>query len=304
MINSTQQKGAALLTALFIMILVMIAAVGMAIHLHILIRQTELLQTNEQLYNAMSAPKTWARNLLISNAQAENNGYIPDQMPQTFPSFNNNNITIQGNLTDAQAKLNLNDLLNPSYAQSFINLVTQVVPNTSIVTATSIASAIQNWLSYGKPQNNNNNPPVLNGMPNHPFSDLSELANIPELTPKILQRLLPYICVLPGQTAININTASKAIIMTLGNGLSSSQADIIINLRTTLHGFNSLGQLSNNPAITGLNLPSDELTINSNFFQLNSMAASSEQALESIAILERVINNKQIQIVLLNEKLN
>ena len=66
---------------------------------------------------------------------------------------------------------------------------------------------------------------------NRPLVDPSELLLVRGVTPAIYARLRPFVVVLDGNAAINLNTASPEVLMSLAPGIDRSTAELIIKAR-------------------------------------------------------------------------
>jgi general secretion pathway protein K len=62
---------------------------------------------------------------------------------------------------------------------------------------------------------------------------MGELLNVKGVTPDVYRRVRPYVCVVPGRTDINVNTASGPVVMSLANGINQRLAESIISSRDT-----------------------------------------------------------------------
>lgn len=236
-----QQRGSAIITALFIMAIVSIAATAMTIRMQIAIRHTSLSTQSERLYQLAQGVPQWAQITLHNMAKQQK-----DKLPQTFQLKTPEGIIVQGTLTDLQARFNINNLKEEApqtktygYKAAFIKLIRTVSPDTNLEEATRIANATQQWV---RATPNPNNKPYAQERPPYqlaqqPFVSTSELRLVAGMTDKRYQQLQPYIAALPPDTAININTASIPVLMTLSPDLTQDQAKKIIEKRNSAQGF-------------------------------------------------------------------
>jgi len=125
MVKFKKDSGAALITALFIMALVAIAAVAMSMRLEVAIRRTELSLNSNQLYLSAQGVQSWAAGVLLQDASKARPQTSPqtgsqttsqdqriDHLPQHLPLSTDQGIQVTGVLTDEQGKFNLNNLEN------------------------------------------------------------------------------------------------------------------------------------------------------------------------------------------------
>lgn len=104
------QRGAALLTALLIMTIVVTLTTAIAFRQQLDIRQTRLLINGDQLHNTSSYGLSWAKAVLLTQANLTDPLLPTDTLPQsqTLPSLMG--IGGQAKLIDAQGRFNLNNL--------------------------------------------------------------------------------------------------------------------------------------------------------------------------------------------------
>ncbi|MCL5272165.1 MAG: type II secretion system protein GspK, partial [Gammaproteobacteria bacterium] len=110
------------------------------------------------------------------------------------------------------------------------------------------------------------------------------------------------ITALPETTAININTAPKKILMSIGNGLTDSQAADLMSAR----GENGIEDLKKiNELIAKIDLPKDQITLESNYFLSVAFAKSDEFNLVIYTIIHRKQDKQgKISVNIIKESIN
>jgi general secretion pathway protein K len=301
------QSGSAIITALFIMALVTIMAVAMTTRLQIDIHRTQLLLNFNKIYFTASGVKYWAIGSLLQNArQSSNDTAAIDHLPEYFPTINDNGVLLNGKLSDLQARFNINNMADPSYAKNFMHLLKYVAPTITALTALQIINGIEQHLLRN--QSDLNSSVVADNDTSkklaNPFASISELRLIPGVSASLLQQLSPYITALPEVTPININTAPLAILRSLGDGLTEAQANTIINARQTKNGFKSIEEFTADPAFSNLNIPNQLITVTSNYFLAQANAIISQHKLILFTVIKRHITKKSIIITAISETRN
>lgn len=76
-----------------------------------------------------------------------------------------------------------------------------------------------------------------------PIDNFESLQTVPGYTPRVLDRLRPYVAVLPTTTSVNVNTATALVLAAAIPGLSPAQAEAILCSRRQSH-FDSLSDFS------------------------------------------------------------
>ncbi len=289
---SHQQKGTAIITALFIMTIVAIAATAMSIRVQIDIRRTMLTTNAEKLFHLAQGTQYWAISVLRNDVKNKNISQPQqarvDTLPQQFAQQKQDNALISGQLWDAQSRFNINNLSQVKYFLAFQRLLTAVVPTLSQQQTQTITLAISDWVNLRKSAISSQfdkvyskaNPPYQAA---HQFmASISELRLIAGINAKLYQQLQPYLIALPQVTPININTATAPILISLG--FNAQQAAQIISARTETHGFINMqafqkiiSQLQQNDD-TQRTYSNDDITLNSEYFINQAYAVLPQQA--------------------------
>lgn len=307
LIQHHKNKGAALITALFIMTLVAIAATAMSVSLDISIKRTALVINSTQLYYAAEGVQYWAKSTLLANtAKISKDNQTIDKMPQSFASVNQGGIVVSGKIQDAQSFFNLNNLSKKSALPQFILLLKAIDPQLTQTKAKSIAQAVADWVKLKSSVKSSSqytetyakmSPPYQAAY--RPMTSPSELRLVSGITPKLYEKLKPYVVALPTDTDININTASAQVLMTLGAGITQQQANTLVGLRKSLGGFKTIKDLTNNETFKQLNIPASGITLQSEYFLSTAHASRAKQHLTLFTLLHRQQVKKQWQVHIL-----
>ena len=305
------KQGSALLTALFIMTLVAIVATAMSTRMQLDIYRTRLLISHDKLYLASQAVTFWAFNELnnkenhfaVANAQG---------MVSSYPKSQKNiykMVTITGALYDLQGKINLNNLLNIKTIGLYINLFDQLYPKNTAREKMNLALALKDWLSaYDLARGNDSYLTYYTAQkpPYYPSRQLmkssSEFRLVKDVTANIDKAIQPYITVLPQTTPININTASRPILKSLGDGLDETALYELLQTRGS-NGFKNTKKLI--PLLKKLNIASEQVTIESQYFLSKAHAKNEDLDLIVYVLLKRVKDKKgNITVSVLREGIN
>jgi len=290
-------RGSALITALFIMTLVAIAATAMSTRLQLDIYRTRLTLTSDKLYLASQGVTFWAMNLLSTKITYtlvdEQTGKIADyplKLQGVYPG-----VSSKGALYDMQGLFNLNSLLDPKSHLVFYNLLKNVLKLNSSTQQKRLIRSIYQWIIPYQPDHGQDNelnfylnqkPAYLPGY--QPLKSTSELRIIQGINTIKYQALLPYVTVLPEKTLININTAPKIILMSLGDGLSETEVDEILQERSKkIKHLNDISLL-----LQKLDVPTDQITTESHYFLSISTVRLDNLNLTTYTLLKRGENNK------------
>ncbi|QLH42221.1 MAG: type II secretion system minor pseudopilin GspK [Coxiellaceae bacterium] len=203
-------------------------------------------------------------------------------------------------MNDLQSRFNLNSLINPAAYAKFIHLLQAVAPEVSAKQAEQIAVALNEWLlpisgtsandeSYAR-----HRPPYRAA---HRFmTSISELRLVAGVTPIIYQRLLPYVAAYPDSdtAAINVNTASLPVLLTLSPSMTVAEAEEII-ARRKQQPFTDTRNFLALPAIAKYNITGDDVVVTSTFFMVVATVAQGQQSLTMYTLLQRLVMAQTIQ---------
>lgn len=301
------KTGSALLSALFIMTLVAIAATAMGTRLQLDIHRTKLVILSDQLYLASQAATFWAFTTLTSPKapQIPEEGLAyPEQFTTLYPG-----IKIKSRIYDLQSKLNINNIQMKSYKTVFEHLLKQVLKKTPAAKRKAIIKATDHWISPYHPDKGHDpfksyylkqTPPYFQGY--QPMVSLSEFRLIKGVNAAIKRQLEPYITVLPDMTPININTAPKPILMSLGSGLTASQANEIIQKRQEKGIANQQELIL---LLNQFNIPIDQIALESQYFLCVTEVNANTLSMTYYTAIKRIENkNGKPAVGVIYERLN
>ncbi len=294
--NYTTLRGSALLSALFIMTLVAIAATAMSARLQLDIYRTKLAIASDKLYLASQAPAFWAQEILTDKNRkfnvSQNSGRLlslPVKFQNLYPD-----VHTTAELYDLQSRFNLNNLVNKKYYPSFFRLLESTLNKGETSQHQLLSNALDHWVSPYRPERGqdefltfymNQKPSYLPGF--QPLKSISEFRLVQGVNAKTYQKLLPYITVLPEPTPININTASTKVLMTLGNGLSKDQVSELLQARGD-GGISDIAKIT--PILQKLNIQLDQITVESQYFLSVATVSSQDLKLVNYTIIKRSKN--------------
>ena len=125
-------------------------------------------------------------------------------------------------------------------------------------------------------------PPHL--APNRPVTDVSELRLVKGIEAEHYQAIRPHVCIRPGDDtlAINVNTASEAVLAALSPNINPSDAQAVVE---NPRSFDDLGDFVD--IHQAFDSVQSALTVNSNFFLMQAEAQFGESRVSLETVLER-----------------
>lgn len=292
--------GSALISALFIMTLVAIAATAMGTRLQTDISRARLEFTSDNTFLASQAVFFWACGELANPknkfAVAASQGQVlvfPKRFQSLYP-----NLTIEGGLYDLQARFNLNNLASNHASAMFERLLTLRLPSLSTDLKKNLLFAIIEWISFYDPEKGvplntayyaKQKPPY--SISHQPFRFLSEFRLIKGVDATIYNTLKNDLIVLPEKTPLNINTAPPFLLKLLGDHLKDSEVDELIQARGKkgLADFNKLI-----PLLKKLNIRQEDLTKDSQYFMAIAKVKGDQFTRATYFVFKRSMNQKDL----------
>lgn len=287
----SNQRGIAIVTALFVTALVATFAVAMLTRLHTDIRRTELLLNNNQANLYAAGSLAWAMDQLINNLQQQQPGKIVDRTPIRSPINAIKGGKIWSVIYDAQGKINLNNLSDPLFQAEFTRLITLVAPNINPESAKNITLGIVDWITPGL--NNSlfdqyyakRKPPYRSA--HRLMVSVSELRMLRDMTPELFTRLAAVTTALPEKTALNLNSAAIPVLLSLSPEMTLETAQAVVALRKQTPLISS-NNLNNFPALKNAPLAQNNLTFISSYFLIQTNVIIGEQTLQLNTLVHRL----------------
>jgi general secretion pathway protein K len=284
------QQGVALITAMLIVALATMLTGAAVWNFHLNQRRTEgLIYTDLEMNYALGA-EAWAGRILIDDAEDGNVDHPGEVWATNLPPLPIDGGSVDGVLIDLQGRFNLNNLVDadgntdPEAMEQMRRLLIalELDPRWAGILADWIDENIDPNFPDGAEDSVylSEVPPYR--APNTLITSASEILALPEMDLNTYRTLLPHVCALPSGTAINVNTASIPVLMSLSDSLAASDAAAIIENRPE-DGFQTVADLAEL-------LPADvtaPLTVGSRYFRLGVRVNIGSTELTMYSLLER-----------------
>lgn len=329
--NAYTQNGVALITVMLIVALCAVIASQMTARLQVQMQRSANITFNQQAYWYAMGAEAFAKRVLITafkgDEKVTNLEQIWAQDETTYPvDFGE----ITGEISDLQSCLNLNALRAELDSKNSDNnnnnnanankvparialeglLINLQIEDVSQFEAESMADALTDWLdenssisSSGGAEDNDyasREFPYLAA--NHFLASINELRVVEHFTPNIIEKIKPYVCVIPATDLhkININTINSEHVELLQAMLESTldEAQDILSARGE-KGFASIDDFYNLPEVVKLknfNDKKDQFVVDSEYFTLKA-SASFNDSYFAINSVMKVTNNKYIDVI-------
>jgi general secretion pathway protein K len=301
------QAGAALLTAMVIVALIATLATSMIWQQWRAVQVEAAERSRTQSAWILSGALDWAR--LILREDARNGGTddlgepwavpLAEARLSTFLATDSSNTDdapeafLSGAITDAQARYNLTNLVNGGQIDPLEMATLQRLCETIGVSddvAATIAAGMRDASPVAPPS------PGASGVP-PPAATTPPPANPPLLPRSVsqlgwfgidaetLRTLEPYVVILPEKTFVNVNTASREVLVAAVAGLDLATAERILQSRqrTPLKSAADLRALV--PSLPATSF--DHIAVGSNFFEVRGRLRLGEVVLEQRSLVQR-----------------
>lgn len=261
--NQKTSRGAALVIVLFIVALAAILAVEMSANLMVQVQRSTNLQSQQQAkWYAYGAEELAIKGLIQSKKDdPEKTTLAQPWAKQGDVKYPVDNGTLSGQLTDLQACLNLNALgaepdpnstnkTNPAHKALFA-ILENIEDLPSDESEEGMVDSVFDWLDKnsityrsGAEEGEYLSRQFPYMTANSLFASVSELRLIKGFNPLVMEKVLPYVCVIPGSTLLSINvntvTEEQALLLSgLIDELSVSGAQAVIAARPE-NGFDNI----------------------------------------------------------------
>jgi general secretion pathway protein K len=318
-----KQQGAALLIVLFIVALAATIAADMALNLMVQVQKSTNIQQHQQSKWYAYGAEELARKVLIEvkkdQADVVHLGQIWAQEPQPYPVDNG---YIKLAMSDLHGCLNLNALAEPSSNEDKNNnegknpahrallfLLQNIEELGNEESEETLADSVYDWIDEDSITTRSGaeedeymslSTPYLTA--NNLLSSVSELRVIKGFNPLVLEKLLPYVCVIPGYTGLklNVNTikSEQALLLSaIVPELSQSAAEAAISARPE-KGYEKVADFLEELTKQGakdVGKIESLLSVNSEHFQLVAQAFFNERRFSMTSILE--VKDSQVTVL-------
>lgn len=239
-----RQSGVALITAVLVVALASIAAVAMLSSANLAIHRASTLSDTERAWWYADGIEAWVMSLLDLDRQNNKVDHLGEPWAKPVDYLPVDEGSLRGGVSDLQARFNLNNLSLKDenqykrYKRQFERLL-QNVEGVREVPTDGLADAIHDWTDddinpsgFGGAEDGEYSglqPPYR--VANRQMTSTSELLAVRGVTRELYQALRPHICVLPLEgnkpTAINVNTATVPVLLSLSDTPSSSLSQFV-----------------------------------------------------------------------------
>ncbi len=223
-----RQRGIALLIALLTVALAAVLIAGLLDRGELALARTRNALRGEQAEAYAQGLEAYAARVLIKDApDAGDSNTDPWAMPlppQTVPGG-----AIRGSMRDLNGCFNINNLASQRYGGAWETMFQKLLSVRGVDPA--LLDAVKDWLGVSHNIDATDAYYLAQAVPyrsaQRVFSHVSELRLVRGVTSDIYAKLAPYVCALPVDSKLNVNTASVPVLQALGPDISAAQAEAL-----------------------------------------------------------------------------
>ncbi len=302
-----RSRGVALITAMLITALTGSLAAGLAWNNALDVRRTMTLLFHEQATQVALGAETWIRNILRDDGIQSQTDHLGELWASELPGLPVDNGSIQGAVTgrivDLNGRFNVNNLISSSgdVDADFLAQFERLLQILEI--DTRFAGLTADWIDQNDTAGfpNGAEDSIYTGLTppyrtyNRPIVNVTELAALEGMDKASLDRLLPHIAALPGGSALNVNTATPAVLQSLDEAIDASTIENLLSLREE-SGFSDVNQTFgtyvDNPVLLA------HLSETSEFFQLKAIVQIDTVRVTYYSVLSRAPNGGAVTTII------
>ncbi|MGH8193846.1 MAG: type II secretion system minor pseudopilin GspK [Woeseiaceae bacterium] len=267
-----RDRGVALITAILISALASLVATDLAWDSALEVRRTMVqLQRDQALQIAMGA-ESWVISILHQDSADSQTDHLGEIWAQELPGLPIEGGEVFGSVSDLQGRFNINNLINDEGAvetaslEQFRRLLDALGldPRFAGITADWLDGDLEAGFPDGAedPIYTSILPPYRTA--NQMLTSVSELQALEGMDKETFDLLSQHVVALPGRTAINVNTATPAVLQSLDENISATAVESLLSERED-GGFADLETTFSSLVQPDVLNSLDEVT---NFFQL------------------------------------
>ena len=235
---ATKQHGAALILAIMVVALAATIAVFMAAQQSTWTQQAGNLAARAQTSALTHAAIDWARGILAEDARNSPVDHLAEPWASRLPAIPVDSATLSGAINDQQARFNLNNLVrNGADSESDIALFKRLLEQLKL--PSDLVNPLLDWVDVDSLQRTSGgaedayyllaDPPYR--CANRALLSVEELYRVRGFNPAIVERLRPFVSALPEHSTINVNTASREILMALLPDFTETDISTVLDNR-------------------------------------------------------------------------
>ncbi len=291
------QRGAALITAMLIVAIAVSVSAALVARQELDIRRSGNLLHEGQATLYWRGVENWAAQILGRDAEDTEFDHPGQAWGQTPPAMPVDGGAIEGRLIDMHGFFNLNSLLDPGGEpnEAAVEVFQRLLINLGL--SDDIAIAVLDWLDRDQqprfPGGAEDNHYLGQDTPyrtaDRLMHSVTELRLVAGVDREAWALLRPHVAALPGNTAINVNSAGVDVLAALADNLDPGQLERLVEKREN-EAYESVRDFLAHDAFAGQEIEAGLLTVNSDYFMIHARITVGQFRSELYSLLHRQQN--------------
>jgi general secretion pathway protein K len=239
-VNVRRQRGVALITAILITALVSSVALSLAWDNALDMRRTMTLLYRDQAVQVAMGAENWVQSILRDDLAETDTDHLGEIWASDLPGLPVQSDVVQGELfgriEDLQGRFNVNNLVGQDGEVDELALDQFRRLLIALELDPRFAGIAADWIDANREAGfpDGAEDAIYTGLvpayrtPNLPITHASELAGLDGMDKASFDILAPHIVALPGRTGINVNTATPAVLQSLGDNLTAADVESLV----------------------------------------------------------------------------
>ncbi len=297
-----RDRGVALITAMLISAIATMVAANLAWDNALDVRRTLVNLGRDQAIQVALGAESWVISILRQDGTDNDTDHLGEIWATDLPGLPIEGGEVFGSIEDLQGRFNVNNLVDEEgrvveeSLEQFRRLLNTLGldPRHAGIAADWIDSNVDASFPDGAED------AIYTGMlppyrtANQTLSSASELAALEGMNRAIFRVLEPHIVALPGRTTINVNTATPAVLQSLGENITTADVEGLLQEREGA-GFADM-QASFSTLVNAEVLP--QLSDSSQFFRLKVIVRIDTVRITLYSVLQRATNTGTVTPIL------
>jgi general secretion pathway protein K len=290
----SRQSGVAIIIVLLIVALATSLAAFMATQQNLWLRQVESQADRAQARRIGIAAIDWARAVLADDAVTSSTDHEKEMWASRLPAMPVENGEVTGVIEDRQGLFNLNNLVrNGSTSAPDVAQFKRLLEMLGL--SGELATALADWMDTDSetqyPGGAEDVYYLALAQPyraaNRPLAEIGELSLVKGFDIGTIERLRPYVAVLPLPGAINVNFAPPEVLAALAENMSLADARLLAQQRG-VQPFKNVADFRERLPHGGIQVPDQNITVISQFFLVTGRATVGGAQVTTQALLQRL----------------
>lgn len=231
--------GVALITAMLISAIVAIVATNLAWDNALDVRRTAVQLTRDQAIQVALGAESWAASVLRQDLEDSEEDHLGEIWAMQIPPMPFEGGEVFGAVEDLQGRFNINNLVDQEGNVVEESLLQFQRLLQALGLDPRFAGIAADWIDSNPDASfpDGAEDPIYTGMmppyrtANQTLSSASELAALEGMDRLTYEILEPHVVALPGRTAINVNTATPAVLQSLDENMTTADVERLVQER-------------------------------------------------------------------------